>query len=448
MKNSLTIVIVFLALQIANATNYYVSPEGKSSNKGTKNSPWTIHHAASQTMPGDIVYFLEGTYNLSELTINRSGTSSAYITYSAASRAKPVLQCPNPSNFWNAINVQANYIKIEGLELIGNNANITLVQGEQIYEEALAGGKDFVKYAQTNTCGITIGNSGIVPHHIEVRNCKVHDFAGNGISAIKTDFVTIENNEIYNNAWYTIHGCSGLSIFHSYNTVDNYSDFSMIVRNNVVFNNKTLIKWIAVKKYSDGNGIIIDDNKNTQIKGKPYKGSFLIENNLCYLNGGSGVYIMSSENALFRNNTSYWNSTESAKGSGAGELVCYDSNNITWVNNIGWANSAYGSKMAAIVDDGAWGKNVNINWKNNLSFNGTVGEPSVRIAKTTTTSLDPSNKLGVNPLFISPTSNFRLQAGSPAINAGTKVIGVSNFDLDNNARVKGEMIDIGAYESH
>ncbi|TCN59512.1 putative secreted protein (Por secretion system target) [Flavobacterium circumlabens] len=435
-----------VGIHFVNAATYYVSPNGLSTNKVTQDSPLTIQQAANKTNAGDIVYFLTGTYNFTGLTINRSGTPSAYITYSAAPGALPVLQCQNPCELWNAINVQANYIKIEGLELIGNNANITLAQGESNYNEAVAGGTDSAKYGRTNTNGISIGNSNIVPHHIEVRNCKVHDFAGGGISAIKTDFITLENNKVYNTSWYAMYGTSGISIFHSSNSVDSYSDFSMIVRNNIVYNNKTLVKWIDVKKYSDGNGIIIDDNMNTQINGAPYKGSFLVENNLSYSNGGNGVYIMSSENALFRNNTSYWNSTEKAKGTGAGELVCYDSKNVTWVNNIGWANPSYGS-VYAIVDDGAWGNNANITWKNNLSFNGTAGQSSVRINKTTTTSIDAPNILGVNPLFISPTTNFKLQNSSPAANAGTSSYGVSSLDLAGDTRVKGGVIDMGAYES-
>jgi hypothetical protein len=443
--------IAFMSIQFTNAAIYYVSPNGMSSNAGTQVSPWPIQHAASRTNAGDTVYFLTGVYNFTGLTINRSGTSSAYITYSAAPGASPVLKCLNPCELWNAINVEANYIKIEGLELIGNNANIDLSQGEAIYEEAVVGGKNWTYYAQTNTNGISVGNSNIVPHHIEIRNCKVHDFPAGGISAIKSDFITIENNVVYNNSWFTMYAASGISVFHSSNSVDTYSDFSMIVRNNIVYNNKTLVKWVSKKDYSDGNGIILDDNKNTQISATPYKGSFLVENNLCYSNGGSGVYIMSTENALFRNNTSYWNSNETAKGTGVGELVCYDSTNVTWVNNVGWANPLYGP-VYAIVDDGAWGNNKNITWKNNLSFNGTVGQSSVRIAKTTTTSLDATNKLGINPLFVNPSINpaladFKLQSDSPAVNAGTSTLGVTTFDLAGAARVQGGNIDMGAYES-
>jgi hypothetical protein len=43
-------------------------------------------------------------------------------------------------------------------------------------------------------------------------------------------------------------------------------------------------------------------------------------------------------------------------------------------------------------------------------------QPGVRLNKTTNKILDASNKLGVNPLFVNPGTNFQLQEGSPAIN--------------------------------
>lgn len=63
-----------------------------------------------------------------------------------------------------------------------------------------------------------------------------------------------------------------------------------------------------------------------------------------------------------------------------------------------------------------------------------------------------------NPLFITPVDpgdaptpagNLRLQAASPAIDAGNNdyVVGVST-DLDGNPRIFNETVDLGAYEFH
>ncbi|SDR91773.1 hypothetical protein SAMN05444162_0336 [Paenibacillaceae bacterium GAS479] len=52
-----------------------------------------------------------------------------------------------------------------------------------------------------------------------------------------------------------------------------------------------------------------------------------------------------------------------------------------------------------------------------------------------------------NPQLVSPTTNFTLNTGSPAINAGntdTAIIG--SIDLAGSTRVLGSTVDIGAYE--
>lgn len=69
---------------------------------------------------------------------------------------------------------------------------------------------------------------------------------------------------------------------------------------------------------------------------------------------------------------------------------------------------------------------------------------------------DGGHNLDVDPQFIdpipaseSPTTggNYRLQAGSPAINAGNNaVVPVGATDLDGNPRIFGSAVDIGAYE--
>lgn len=54
------------------------------------------------------------------------------------------------------------------------------------------------------------------------------------------------------------------------------------------------------------------------------------------------------------------------------------------------------------------------------------------------------------PLFVDPgNGDFRLQAGSPAIDAGESSllpIGAGPYDLGGNTRTAGEAVDLGAYE--
>lgn len=123
--------------QIANSATYYVAPTGANSNSGmTIDSPWELQYAADRTNPGDTVYLLSGDYMInSDVNITRSGNAASYIVYSAALGNMPVFKTPTPCNAWNVLRVLANYIVIDGLELIGNNANITLTEGEANYME-------------------------------------------------------------------------------------------------------------------------------------------------------------------------------------------------------------------------------------------------------------------------------------------------------------------------
>jgi hypothetical protein len=56
-----------------------------------------------------------------------------------------------------------------------------------------------------------------------------------------------------------------------------------------------------------------------------------------------------------------------------------------------------------------------------------------------------SNLLNTNPLLVSPPSDFRLQASSPAIDAGETLASVT-VDHAGTARPRGAGYDIGAYE--
>jgi PKD repeat protein len=51
------------------------------------------------------------------------------------------------------------------------------------------------------------------------------------------------------------------------------------------------------------------------------------------------------------------------------------------------------------------------------------------------------------PLFVNQASgNLRLQTNSPCINAGNNIFAVGSTDLDDNPRIQGGAVDIGAYE--
>ena len=68
MKYCIVLFVLFLlpAVQISSAAQWYVGPDGKSTNPGTQQRPWNIASALDGTQKvaaGDTIYLLEGTYN-------------------------------------------------------------------------------------------------------------------------------------------------------------------------------------------------------------------------------------------------------------------------------------------------------------------------------------------------------------------------------------------------
>ncbi|MDA3866530.1 MAG: right-handed parallel beta-helix repeat-containing protein [Salinivirgaceae bacterium] len=446
MGNSVASAISNSVTPIFQVTEYFVSNlNGSDDNDGKSiSAPFkSIPYASIKVLPGDTIFIMDGTYE--PLTISKSGDYLNNITYKACPGHNPIISC-GLSGVWNILQISASYITVDGIEVAGINDSLTLEQGETNYNNVKAAKDadttvDWESSTNTNTNGISIGvRNGDPIQHVTIKNCIIHDCSAGGVGAANADNLLFENNEIYNNSWYTMWATSGISVI---DLIAAEPAGSIIIRGNKIYNNYTSVKWIDVLRYSDGNGIIIDVNTG-------YEGSFLVENNVVFDNGGRGLYIMSAQNALFRNNTSYWNSKSSF--STGGEMVVYDSKDVTYVNNIAWANPAYSTKNYALNDDGAWGSNSNITWKNNITFNGVEGDNSVNIAKTTTTSIDSSNILGVNPMFVNPSidpaiADFHIQKGSPAINMGTSELEVSNFDFEYMARIINDTVDIGAYES-
>ena len=435
MKKSLCLLVLLFASLKMWATNYYVSPSGNNNSDGTStNTPFqTLQKGHDVAVGGDTVFVMAGTYSSATTTllkITQSGSPNAYITYKAYASQKPKIKISG--NVWNAVTINGNYIVIDGIELEGNNAGIT-------YDQAFAAYTNYINstagpLGNFNTNGFSIGGPNAetrFPHHVVIRNCIVHDFPGGGISSIQADYTTIENNLVYNNAWYMMYAGSGISILNPFDS-DTVRTYKNIVRNNICHTNKTTIPWVSGRKLSDGNGIIIDVNQypyGGASGGVQYVGRTLVENNLCVNNGGSGIHSFRANHVDIINNTAYQNATIMTD---YGNLFVNDGVDVNVFNNINYA--ATGKKCNVTTN-----KNINVNYGYNTYFNG-----SVAIRGTNDTVIDPK--------FINPDTNrllgdFRLQSTSPAINQGSNVAGQYSLkDILGVARPQGIKPDRGAYE--
>ncbi|MEH2249522.1 right-handed parallel beta-helix repeat-containing protein [Nostoc sp.] len=402
---------------IPTATTFYVSSNGNDRNRGlTPSSAFkTIQRAADLTNPGDTVLIMNGVYRNayptgSVLDIKRSGRANAWITYKAYPGARPKLQ----HNGWHGIWIynKASYIEVNGLEVVGNNRNITLAYAKS------------QKYNQSNpltngNCITIDGRAKGRTHHIRILNNKVHDCGGGGISATESDYVTVDNNEVFNNCWYSIFGASGISLLDTAN-YDNSQKYKMLITRNKVHNNQMLIPWIENGKFQDGNGIIVDRSRNNG-----YRGRTLIANNITYKNGGSGIHTYESDHVDIVHNTAYLNNQTAVIN--YGQIMSNHSGDIKVINNI-----LYSAPNRPISLNN---KSTNVTFNYNLYNNN--GSRVIAVGP---------NDIMADPLFINASNgDFRLKRNSQAINSGFRWNNLTT-DFLGNPRVYGSASDRGGYE--
>ncbi|MFP5040873.1 choice-of-anchor Q domain-containing protein [Parasediminibacterium sp. JCM 36343] len=432
-KCCLLIVCVVVCLG-AHATNYYID-SAKGNNNFSGLSPAkaykTIQKGADQTNAGDTVFIMNGSY--SPFIISRPGTASAQIVYTNYPGHKP--KVISTSNTYGVISVRqgANYIAINGLEVVGYGVNLNLAtdtiaaQAAVVCPVANDTATSTVFIPKYNGGGILVGandTSAQGCHHIVISNNVVHDCAAGGIGFGHTDYITVEGNTCYNNSWYTPYGTSGIGFGYSYNYDNNTTTYRTIVRNNVCYGNRLYVVWRRTCTISDGNGIILD------IPQAGYKGRILVANNICFNNGGTGIHALSTSHVDFYNNICYLNNASPQNGGGS--LFGFDADSLNFYNNI--IVSRPGKNVLA-------GKRVtHVAYDYNIYYG---GKPF---------NFTDLHSFVQDPLFINASTdpkvaNFHLQPGSFAINNGSNTH-TTPTDKDTIARPMASIVDIGAYETN
>ncbi|AUB38166.1 Ca2+-binding protein, RTX toxin-related [Nostoc flagelliforme CCNUN1] len=403
---------------------YYVSGTGSDKNDGLNQGEAfrTLQKAADLVAAGDTVYVMNGTYtniypNILSIS-DKHGTANAPITFTAYPGHTPVLEAS--TNNWNAISITgSSYVVIEGLTLVGARDETTL-------EYALEH-KDNLSNPATSGNGIHItftdDDQKIRSHHITISNNNVSKFPGNGIATEEVDYITVKNNIVSGNAWYSPYGNQGITMLHLWNSDKNVTDYKVIIEGNTSFDNKQLVPWVQAGKVTEGHGIMLD---TASVGNVAYQGKALISNNVVYNNGGAGIQIFKGENPVdIVNNTTYQNSQELS----VGEIFLNSAKNVRVVNNIMYAKS--GESASSIANSS------NYSFDNNLAYNGALK------------GAGSGNVLNKDPLFVNPANHdFRLLPGSPAIDGGSNAFNsiTKNTPLDGDGD-GSVLIDIGAYEA-
>lgn len=238
-------------------------------------------------------------------------------------------------------------------------------------------------------------------HHIRFKNSSILNARNQGVSILKDsgaspDFNEFINVEVAYTAWNR--SCNG----STRGSQEGYCHAFYVSSDNNLLDRVTLHhnNGFGVQFYPQGN------RGNT------------IRNSFSHSNRGTGIGSLGNDNKVI-NNVVYSNE--------GGGLLITESNSLVYNNTV-------------YNNPGDWGgmtiQGSGHKIKNNIFYqNGVSG-----------TSLDSTNLNGTNPQFVDANNgNFRLQAGSPAINRGS-VLQESNPAIDGTPRPQGAAPDSGAYE--
>lgn len=312
----------------------YVSPVGNdTTGTGSIAQPLkTLHSAARDAVAGTTIYLRGGDYfntEFDEPWDKRNVNSLARIT-TAGTLEQPIRIRPHGNEYprllsdVNAIvftNTAKHWV-VEGLELEGlasdptKNSRDISIANWWIEEGNRLSGR-----------GIANGGS----QHIVVRDCVIHDFPGAGIASKDADWITVQNNIIYNNGWWTTGGVHGVAN-SNLETTDptSFNAEKMIIEGNLVFGNQSLIishvfdKGLVVLEIDEGNGLHLQNDA------RRFQGKARVENNLVLFNGKGGLGLNTFDNVSLRNNAFFQN----ARTVNTAELVLQTSTLTTAVNNL------------------------------------------------------------------------------------------------------------------
>lgn len=451
---------------------YYVKPSsqgGSDSNDGLTeaNALATVQAAANKTLSGDNIVaimddgvaggvdYSSSNVNDDMVKISKAGTPDAWIVFKNYPGHAPVLKTGGWDVFRicnNASGGSAAYIEVRGLTVRGPSfvdANFD----RQIDASYLSyvGLVD----SRSNGNGISIDgkfNTTNLPHDIRVAD-NIMEYLAGGNGGGYADRLTFENNIVRYNCWWMVYAGSGISYLGATDT-ELGANYRMLIQNNVVHGNECMVPWkIASNPYSDGNGIIIDSYS------AGYTGRTLIQNNLVYNNGGSGIHVLKGSNVDIVHNTVYLNSASSSQAYGQVFTQSFGSTAGLWVKNVRVTNNIMVAPRnptgtnSYLFNEAATSvattdpttivhkRNVYVGGDNAPSLSGANLSDNTDLGR----SYDPAS------IFISPSpdpavADFRLRA-SAATAYGATVGYRSTRDLAHTGRSLAGTTDTGAYQS-
>jgi len=387
------ILLLGLAMpHVAQADTLYVATngnDGRSRNQArNRSTPWrTIQRAADQVNSGDTIVVLNGTYN-ERVRVRRSGQANQLIELRSENR--------NGARLLGDISIEdQSYITIDGFDVTNSS--------------------------QT---GQTKGINFVRCHHVNVRNCRVRDCWGGGIGFDQSDWILCEWNLVHGNAFFDPNQHSGISVYEPQYRGNDGRRFGVIIRNNTAFNNRNLVNNVLFGRPTDGNGIVLDDFFNQQSTGNGvrYDRETVVENNLCFGNGGQGIHCFLSQNIRIRNNTCTNNLDSFDFG---GEVTVSESQRVYVYNNVLVSSNNRFAGFQFDSSDVVFFFNLFDGPTREIPFNGSNVFADARLVS----------------------GGFALSSSSPGRNSGFNTGDHFFLDVNGQSRFSGAL-DMGAIESN
>jgi len=395
----------------AQGQTFYVDPTGSdTTGTGSAANPWrTIQHAAAQVTAGDTVVINPGTY-AGGIVVDTSGTAAAPITFRAGG---PGAIIDGSGGERDAFFITAaDYIVVDGLTI-----------------------------QHATRAGLRISLS----DHVTVRHCTLADNGRWGLFTDFSDYTLIEDIESYGAV--DEHGIY----------ISNSSDFPTIRGSRIHHNHANGIHMNGdLSQGGDGvisfgliEGNLIYDNGLGGGSGINLDGvtDSLIRNNLLYDNHASGISVYQIDGGSGSQNNRLLNNTIIMPADGRWAINIPDLNDTgnQIFNNIIFSDHNWrGSILIPEPNLGGFESDYNV-LVNRLSTDG--GNSTISLAAWQTLGYDSHSFIATpNELFVDPAAgDYRLKAGSPAIDAGLDLADVP-ADLTGQPRPAGAGFDLGAYE--
>lgn len=301
---------------------------------------------------------------------------------------------------------QFKYLDTLGVE----HSRIGLKEGETRLTDAQIGAlvldeieQNIVRPTYFDTKGLLVQSS----RHITIENNTIGYMPGTGLRFQGCDYFKCIGNTVHNSSRRSAVGTHGL-VVHSLKSKGASDAARVFIERNIVHNNyNELYSWSPYKTFikteiDEGKGISMQ--KNTAAKGWKH-GKVVIRNNITYRNGLSGIHINQGDRIDIINNVSFKNH-HYGHNNNIGISVS-SGKDIKVQNNISVADDTWGGNAFATDNS------TNIKANNNLY----VGKVNAAFAALDRKLIAVTDE----PLFVDANSrNFRLAAGSPAINSGLK----------------------------